>query len=240
MGRRGGRLICYSELENVECSGTEVDGLAGEVGEVDEEVGAFGGGQGEEFLLCRCGEEALVAADLNHWLMIVESQAEEAAIGGVKDAKAVESRLNFEIRANFTVDEDAVGSEFGDPRVIGVSGGGVEELAVGGEVAVVEDEGDLIFAGGEVERVFGGVADEEEAEETGVGVEAVETHGVVVIPEGGGILLEGVEAGFAFAGDEPVGGVAISLGGYAGTVDVGAGADFGNVAAAAVEAVIDG
>ena len=31
---------------------------------------------------------------------------------------------------------------------------GVVELAVGGEVAVVEDEGNLVLAGGEMERVF--------------------------------------------------------------------------------------
>ncbi len=172
------------------------------------------------------------------WLS--RGEAEEAAVGGVEDAEAIEARFDLEVRADLAVDEDAVGSEFGDPGMVGVSGGGVKELAVGCEVAVVEDEGDLVFAGGEMERVFDGVADEEEAEEPGVGVEAVESHGVVVVPERGGVLLEGVEAGSAFAGDEPVGGVAVGFGGDASTVDVGDGADVGDIVAAAVEAVIDG
>ena len=72
---------------------------------------------------------------------------------------------------------------------------GVVELAVGGEVAVVEDERDFVLAGGEVQRVFGLVADEHHAEEAGVDVEAVEAHGVVVVPERGGLLLERVVAG---------------------------------------------
>ena len=37
-----------AELENVEGSGAEVEGLPGEVAEVDEEIGAFGWGQDED------------------------------------------------------------------------------------------------------------------------------------------------------------------------------------------------
>ena len=124
-----------------------------------------------------------------------EGEGEEAAVGGVEEAEAVEARLDLEEGADFAVDEDAVGAELGDPGVFGVAGDVVEELAVGGEVAVVEDEGDFVFAGGQVERVFDLVAEEEHAEEAGVGVEAVDAHGVVVVPEGGGVLLEGVVAG---------------------------------------------
>jgi hypothetical protein len=131
-----------------------VDRLASEVGEVDQDVRAFSGGQGEELLLRRCWEQALVAAYLKHGLVVVEGEAEEAAVGGVEDAEAVEARFDLEVRANFAVDEDAVGSEFGDPGMIWVSGGCVKELAVGREVAVVEGEGNLVLAGGEMERVF--------------------------------------------------------------------------------------
>jgi hypothetical protein len=63
---------------------------------------------------------------------------------------------------------------------------------------------------------------------------------MVVIPEGSGVLLEWVEAGSAFAGDEPVGGIAVGFGGDASAVDVGDGADVGDVVSAAVEAVVDG
>ena len=89
-----------------------------------------------------------------------EREAEEAAVGGVEEPKAVEARLDLEEGADLAVDEDAVGGELGDPGVVGIAGGGVEELAVGGEVAVVEDEGNFVFAGGEVERVFDLVAKE--------------------------------------------------------------------------------
>ncbi len=214
--------------------------FTGGFAEVDEDVGALGWCQGEELLLHRCWEEALIAADLNQGLVIVEGEAEEAAVGRVEDAEAVEARFDLEVGAYLSVDEDAVGSEFGDPGMFGISGGGVKELAVGREVAVVEDEGDLVLAGGEMERVFYLVADEEHAEETGVGVEAVQTHGVVVIPEGRGVLLEWIDAGAALARNEPVGGVAVGFGGDASAVDVGGGANVGDIVAAAMEAVVDG
>jgi hypothetical protein len=124
--------------------------------------------------------------------------------------------------------------------VVGIAGGGVEELAVSGEVAVVEDEGDFVFSSRQMEGVFDLVSDEVKADEAGVGAEAVEAHGVVVVPEGSGVLLVGVVADAAFARDEPVVGVAIVFGGSFGSVDVGDGADVGHVAAAAVKGVVDG
>ncbi len=72
-----------------------------------------------------------------------KGQREEAAVGGVEDAEAVEARLDFEVGADLAVDEDGVGVELGDPGAVGVGGDGVEELAVGGEVAIVEGEGNL-------------------------------------------------------------------------------------------------
>ena len=105
----------------------------------------------------------------------------------------------------------------------------VEELTVGGEVAVVEDERDFVFAEGRSRRVFDFVAEEEHAEQAGVGVEAVEAHGVIVVPERGGVLLERVGAGAGFTGDEPVFGVAVVFGGDLGAVKMGDGADLGEV-----------
>jgi hypothetical protein len=61
-----------------------------------------------------------------------------------------------------------------------------------------------------------------------------------MVPESGGFLLEGVGAGAGFARREPVLGVAIVGGGNLGAVEVGDGADLGDVGAAAVEAVVDG
>ena len=124
--------------------------------------------------------------------------------------------------------------------MVGVAGGGVEELAVGGEIAVVEDEGDFVPAGGQVKGIFEGIAEPEHAEEAGVVVEAVYAHGVVVVPEGGGVLLEWVDVLDGFAGGVPVFGVAVVFGGDAGAVDMDDGADVGHAGATAMQGVVDG
>src|SRR5206468_4097907 len=114
----------------------EVEGLAAGVGEVDEDVGALGGGEAEEFEFCGGGQEALVAADLRESLAVGEGEVEEAAVGGVEEPEAIEARLDLEEGTDLSVDEDAVGAELGDPWVFGIAGGVVEDLAGGGEVAV--------------------------------------------------------------------------------------------------------
>jgi hypothetical protein len=63
---------------------------------------------------------------------------------------------------------------------------------------------------------------------------------VVVIPESGGLLFEGIVAGAGFAGGEPVFGVAVVFRGDLGAVHVGDGADFRDVGSAAVQGVVDG
>ncbi len=63
---------------------------------------------------------------------------------------------------------------------------------------------------------------------------------MVVVPESGGILLKRIGADAGLAGDEPVIGVAIVFGGGLGSVEVGGGADVGDVVAASVERVVDG
>ncbi len=84
------------------------------------------------------------------------------------------------------------------------------------------------------------IAEEEHAEEAGVGVEAGEAHGVVVVPERCGVLLKRVGAGAGVAGGEPVLGVAVVFGGGLGAVQMGGGADLGDAGAAAVERAVDG
>ena len=59
------------------------------------------------------------------------------------------------------------------------------------EHAVADEQRDVVLAGGQVEGVFARVAKNAEADQAGVGVEAVNAHGVVVVPERGGVLLEG-------------------------------------------------
>ena len=214
--------------------------LTGRLAEVDEDVGSLGWARTIVFHL-DCGrKEALVGADLGKRLLVGKREKEEAAVRGIEGAEAVEAWLDLEVRTNLAVDEEAIGGELRDPRVIGITGGGVEELAVGGEVAVVEDEGYFVLTGGEVEGVFYLVSDEVHSEESGVGVESVEAHGVVVIPEGGCFLLVWVVADTALPRDEPIFGVAVIFGGDLCSVNVGDGADLGDVATAAVKGVIDG
>ncbi len=132
-------------------------------------------------------------------------------MAGVEQAEAIETRLDLEVRADLAVDENAVCTELGNPGAFGVAGDIVEDLTVGAEVAIAEDQRHLVFAAGEVKGIFGLVADQKHAEEAGVGVEAGEAHGVVVIPECRGVLLKRVGADAGLAGDEPVFGVAIVL-----------------------------
>jgi hypothetical protein len=91
-----------------------------------------------------------------------------------------------------------------------------------------------------MERVFDVIAKQEHAEEAGVGVEAIETHGVVVIPECCGVLLKRVGADARVTGGKPVFGVAVVFGGGLGSMEVCGGADVGDAGATAMEGVVDG
>jgi hypothetical protein len=229
-----------AELEDLDGTVDEVKVLPGGVGEVDQQVGALSGGEFQSFYLDWRGEQALIDADLVEGLPVSEGQGEEAAVGGVKDAEAVEARLNHEVRPYLAVKEDTGAAELGNPGVFGIARLGVEELTVGGELAVVDLKRNLVFAGRKFEGILCGVAQKGHAGEPGVHVEAVEPHGVVVIPEGGGNLLKGIGADAGLAGDEPVVGLAVVFGGGSAAVEMDAGADVGDVAAAAVEGVVNG
>jgi hypothetical protein len=63
---------------------------------------------------------------------------------------------------------------------------------------------------------------------------------VIVIPEGGGLLLERVSADAGFAGDEPVVWRAVVFGRRVAAVKVDAGTHLGEITPAAVERVVDG
>lgn len=123
--------------------------------------------------------------------------------------------------------------------MFGVAGVGVKKLAIGGELAIREYERDLIFAGGEIERVFDGITKKDHPEEPGVRVEAIDAHGVVVVPEGGCFLLERVVADAGLSRDKPVFRIAVVFGRILSAMQVDAGAYFGEVTAAAMEGVVD-
>jgi hypothetical protein len=84
------------------------------------------------------------------------------------------------------------------------------------------------------------VADEDHAEEAGVDVEAIEAHGMVVIPEGGGVLLQRIVAGARIGRGEPVLGVAVVLGRTRPPCRWTTARTSGTSRAAAVQAVVDG
>ena len=141
----------YAELQDVKRAGAEMEGLAGGLAEIDEDVGAFGAAEDEALEFDGGSEETLVGADLEEGLNgsagTGKGKKEEAAVGGVKEAEAIETWLDFKEGADFSVDENAVCGELWDPRTLRVAGDIVEELTVCCEVAVVEDERNLILAG---------------------------------------------------------------------------------------------
>jgi hypothetical protein len=97
----------------------------------------------------RRGEEPLVAPNLGQRLAVGEREEEEAAIGGVEETETVEAWLDLEVRTDLAVDEDAVGAELGDPRVLWVAGDVVEDLTVDASCGR-RDEGNLVLAAGKV------------------------------------------------------------------------------------------
>jgi hypothetical protein len=208
--------------------------------EVDEDVGALGGREEDALDGGGGGEEALVGADEVEGDEIADGETEEAGVGAVHDAEAIEARLDVEVGEELAVGEDGVAVDLRDPGGLGVGGDGVVELAVGEEGSIAEEERDLVWAGGQVEGGFGLVADEEETLETGVDVEPVNAHGVVVVEEQGRFLLVGVMVEEGFAGDDPVLGVAVALRRSAAAVDMDDAADLGLAALGAVEVVVDG
>ncbi len=124
----------------------EDDLFSGGGGEIEDKVGAFGGGEGDALEFDGRGEQALVGADLLEGLSVGEREMEEAGVGAINDAEAIEARLDFEIGENFAVDEEGVAKDFGGPGRFGIAGDGIVELAVEIEDAVVEDEGNFVLA----------------------------------------------------------------------------------------------
>ena len=83
-----------------------------------------------------------------------ERQGEEAAVGGVEETEAVEARLYFDVGPYLAIFQDAASEELSKPKGVRGRRSWVEELAVGGELAVVEQQRNLVFARGEVEGVL--------------------------------------------------------------------------------------
>ena len=117
---------------------------------------------------------------------------------------------------------------------------GIEQLALVVEDAVVQDQGQLIAAGGQVEAVFVGIAQQIHTHQAGVEIQPAGAHGVVVIPEHGCVLPVGVVADVRLAGGIPVVGIAVVCSRRAAAVQMDHRARLRQLPAGAMQAVVDG
>ena len=92
---------------------------------------------------------------------------------------------------------------------------------------------------GKLERLLHFVADHKQAEHAGVGVEAIDAHGVVVIPEHGGILAVGIKIRARLSRDVPILGIAVAFRRRLGAVHVDDAANFGIAGFGAMKRVVD-
>ena len=159
------------------CVVRQRDGFAFVAGEVDEEIGALGGGEEKLLHGSGSGEETAVAADLVEGneggdvggaLGEVEIEVEEAGVGGVENAEAIRARFDAKVRADGAVDDGQVAEELRAPdawrkaRAV-VGSGSVDELTLVVEGAILEHERDFVVAGGKAEAELGGIAQEVKA-----------------------------------------------------------------------------
>ncbi len=230
----------YAEFEDVEGVAHQTHGGSGEWREVNDDVGALGGGEGEK-LRGRGGfEQALVVGDDLERGAIGKAEAIEAAVGAVHNPKAVLAGLDLVIREQLAVGEDGVAEDFGNPGTGGVVGDGIDELAIAREQAVRDEQWDFILPCRKVEGVFARVADDEQALQSGVDVEPVYAHGVVVIEEQRSVLGGGVEAGLGLAWGGPGFGIAVAVGWGSATVEMHDGAGFRHSWLRTHEGVVNG
>ena len=161
--------------------------------EIDDDVRALGGREHEPVEDDRMLEEALVGADEHERQARLERERIEARVRAVQEAQPVAPRLDRRERPEHAVHDDRRAELLGlDARVrrAGVRGmRGDDELAVRREGPVLDEERDLVGAGGKPEPVLVLVADQVEAREPGADVEPRQPERVVVVPERGGFLV---------------------------------------------------
>ena len=125
-------------------------------------------------------------------LFVRERQVQKASVADVQHAKAILARLHIQERESFSVRNHHVAEYFGNPGMRGISGHRIVELAVLPQQAIVNYERDFEGAFGKIERIFEIVANKKQPEHAGVDVQAIDAHGVVVIPERRSFLPVGI------------------------------------------------
>jgi len=109
--------------------------------EVDNQVGTLRRRQRQARYHDRGGQQSLVGADLVDFDVIVKRQTEHASVRGIENAEAILARLHFEIRKDLAVDQRHFARDLRDPRVLGIGGSRIVELAIDVKMAIEEQLG---------------------------------------------------------------------------------------------------
>jgi len=107
-------------------------------------------------------------------------------------------------------------------------------------VGLLDTESGLVGLAGKLSAVFNGIAHQHHAGKTSIDIKTIDPHRMVVIPEGGSVLLHGIAAHAASTGQIPVLGISIVPGAVARAMQVHHSAHVRDAGAAAVKRVIDG
>ena len=194
-------------------------GPGGQPAEVDQDIGALPGAQ-QQRVQRHCGiEQPGVGADLEerqHRGAGGQGHAVEAGVGAVVEVEAVQGLIDVQVGPDLAVDHGHIAEELRRPQPVRADGAavGVGQGAVGVELLVLQDEGELVLADRQPERParlarVQVVADEVAAGQAGVDVEAGDAQGVVVVPEVAGLLGVAVGVAVAAAGQEGLFGQAV-------------------------------
>ena len=153
----------------------------------------------------------------------------KASVGGIENAEAVFARLHVEIREGLSVHHHHVAENFGNPRLLGIAGHRIVELAVLTQQPVANHQRNLEAPLGRFSASSTSSRIRNRPNMSGIDVQPVDAHGVVVIPERGGVLVVGIEIGPRFSRHIPVLGIAVALRRSLRAVNVDHAAHFGLV-----------
>ncbi len=163
----------------------------------------------------------------------------EAPIRSVQQSKAIEARLDFQIRKQLAIHQEGVAERFRNPRSTGLPGDRIFQAAILLEEPVANYQRDLVFSARQREGVFYRIAHHVQSQHAGIDVQAIDAHGVIVIPEQSGLLPVGIAVGRALPARVPVLRIAVAFRRHFGAVDVDHGTHLGLVRFGAVQGVVN-
>ena len=122
----------------------------------------------------------------------------------------------------------------------GLGGDRIFELPVGKKKAIVHQQRYLVFSLGKFERVFRFVTDEIHALQSGINIQPIDAHRVVVVEEHRRILPVGIVEGSRLARNVPVLGVAVAVRRRLAAMKVNDTADHRQVGFGSMQGMVDG